>query len=46
MIGRVGEFVVRVMIVRLSPFFMSLVSTWTLNETVSPGAATGMALCE
>ena len=41
-IGRNGELVVRVMMVRDSPLGRSVVSSPTLNVTDSPGAATGM----
>lgn len=45
-IGRKGELVVRVTIARVSPSGMSFVSRCTLKVTVSPGAATGIELCE
>ena len=45
-IGRRGEFVVRVTMVRLSPFGIFEVSRCTLKLTLCPGGATGMVLCD
>jgi len=46
MIGRIGQLVVSVTIVSISPTGILEVSIWTLNFTLCPGLHHGMSLCD